>query len=159
MAGGGRGEIHRAGLPTAHLSLLRRRSHSQYGLAPELSPTLSSLKWPNYSSYWQRRVQNNRSPRVGQRSPQAGRQLSRERRVSILVREDAGSSCVFGSEVRLQCRGRRCLLVRVGVFSRLSTGSSSHGHGGKLRFEIIHRQWNRSVLRELSSFPEYLPSK
>src|SRR3989475_5621930 len=152
-------ELHRAELPIAHLSLLSRRSRGQYGLARELSPTLSSLKWPNYSSYWRRRVRSNRIPRVGQQSPQAGRQLSRERRVSILVREDAGSSCVSGSGVRLQCRGRRCLLVRVGVFSRLSTGSSSHGHGGKLRFKIIHRQWNRSVLRELSSFPEYLPSK
>src|SRR5438552_11769116 len=144
-------ELHREGLPIAHLSLLRCRSRSQYGLAPGLSPTLSSLKWPNYSSCWRRRVRSNRIPHVGQRSPQADRQLSRERRVSILVRVDAGSSCVSGFGARLQCRGRRCLLVRVGVFSRLSTGSSSHGHGGKLRFKIIYCLRNCSVLGKFSS--------
>src|SRR6266567_9154142 len=76
--------------------------------------------------------------------------------VLILVREDAGSSCVSGFEVRLQYRGRRCLLVRAGVFSRLSTGSSSHGHGGKLRFKIIHRQRDCSILWKFSSLAEHL---
>src|SRR6266567_5057394 len=76
--------------------------------------------------------------------------------VLILVREDAGSSCVSGFVVRLQCLGRRCLLVRAGVFSRLSTGSSSHGHGGKLRFKIIHRQRDCSILWKFSSLPEHL---
>src|SRR5207249_3228460 len=151
-----RAELHREGLPIAHLSVLRRRSRILYGLAPELSPTLSSLKSPNYSSCSQRRVQNSRIPRVVRQSPQAGRQLSREWRVSILVRVDAGSSCVSGSGARLQCRGRRCLLVRVGVFSRLSTGSSSHGHGGKLRFKIIHCLRNCSILGKFSSLAEHL---
>src|SRR5205807_10343176 len=104
----------------------------RYDSAPELYRTLSSLMQLVDSSCWQRRVQSNRSPRVVQRSLQAGRQVWRERMVLILVREDAGSSCVSGFGAPLQCRGRRCLLVLVGVFSRLSTGSSSHGHGGKL---------------------------
>src|SRR5438876_9258397 len=149
-------ELHRAELPIAHLSLLRRRSRGQYGLARELSPPLSSLRLPNYSSYWRRRVRSNHIPHVGQQSPQAGRQLSRERRVSILVREDAGNSCESWSEARLQYRGRRCLLVRVGVFSRLSTGSSSHGHGGKLRFKIIYGLRNCSILWKFSSLAKHL---
>src|SRR5947199_9077499 len=156
MPGACRAELHREGLPIAHLSLLRRRSRILYGLAPELSPILSSLKSPNYSSYWRRRVQSNRIPRVGQRSLQAGCQPCPEWMVLILAREDVGNSCESWSEVRLQCRGRRCLLVRVGVFSRLSTGSSSHGHGGKLRFKIIHRLRNCYVLWKFSSFTSYL---
>src|SRR6266571_43238 len=152
-------EFRQAELPTAHLSLLRRHFRSQYGLAPRLSRTLSSLMKPVDSSYWQRLVRSNRSQRVVQRSPPAGRWVWREWMGLFLVREDAGNSCVSGSGARLQYQGRRCLRVLEGVFSRLSTGSSSHGHGGKLRFKIIDRLRNRSILGKFSSLAEHLSSE
>src|SRR2546427_5494906 len=154
MLGTCRGERPRGELPIAHPSLSRRRCRSRYGLGPVLSRTLSSPMRPIDSSCLRRQARSNRIPHVGRQSPRAGYHVSMEQTVLIVVPAHAGNSSVCWSEARLRCQDRRCLLVRADVFSRLS--SSSHGHGGKLCFKIIHRLRNRSVLGKFSSLSEHL---
>src|SRR5690348_6680025 len=79
--------------------------------------------------------------------------------VWLLVLVDGGRIALSVFLVLLQCQGRMCLLVLGGAFSRLATRSSSHGHGGELRLEIIYRQWDSSVLWNFSPFSKYLASQ
>src|ERR1700756_4121360 len=79
--------------------------------------------------------------------------------VWLLVLVDGGRTAQSEFLELLQCQGRMCLLGLGGAPSRLATRSSSQGHGGELRLEIIYRQRDSPVLRNFSPFSKHLASE
>src|SRR2546427_8751105 len=82
--------------------------------------------------------------------------LSMESR-PVLVYDE--SSLLSVSVIVAFCLNRMLRLGRGSESSGFSTRSPSHWHGRELRLKIIHRLWNRPVLRKFSSFSQDLPGK